>query len=30
MMTDGLKAKHKEDSVEVLDVVELIANVQEL
>jgi Fe-S oxidoreductase len=30
MMTDGLKAKHKEDSVEVYDVVELIANVQEL
>ena len=30
MMTDGLKAANKEDSVAVFDVVELIANVQEL
>ncbi len=30
MMTDGVKSKEKEDSIEVLDVAELIANAQDL
>jgi len=30
MMTDGVKGKEKEDSVEVMDVAELIANAQDL
>ncbi|GGX26344.1 (Fe-S)-binding protein [Aquimarina muelleri] len=30
MMTDGVKSKEKEDSVQVLDVAELIANAQDL
>lgn len=30
MMTDGVKAKEKEDSIEVMDVAELIANAQDL
>ncbi|GAB1307481.1 (Fe-S)-binding protein [Urechidicola sp. KH5] len=30
MMTDGVKATHKEDSVEVLDIAELIANAEDL
>jgi hypothetical protein len=30
MMTDGLKAANKENSVAVFDIVELIANTQEL
>ena len=30
MMTDGVKSKEKEDSIQVLDVAELIANSQEL
>jgi heterodisulfide reductase subunit D len=29
MMTDGVKAKEKEDSIQVLDIAELIANSQE-
>lgn len=30
MMTDGVKAKEKEDSIQVMDVAELIANAEEL
>ncbi|WP_299439181.1 (Fe-S)-binding protein [uncultured Aquimarina sp.] len=30
MMTDGVKSKEKEDSIEVMDVAELIANAQDL
>ena len=30
MMTDGVKAKEKEDSIEVMDVAELIANAEDL
>jgi len=30
MMTDGVKNKEKEDSIEVLDIAELIANAQDL
>ena len=30
MMTDGVKAKHKEDSIQVLDVAEMIANAADL
>lgn len=30
MMTDGVKAKEKEDSVQVMDIAELIANSQNL
>ena len=30
MMTDGVKAKEKEDTIEVLDIAELIANAQDL
>lgn len=30
MMTDGVKAKHHEDSIQVMDVAEMIANAQEL
>ena len=30
MMTDGIKNKEKENTVQVLDIVELIANAQEL
>lgn len=30
MMTDGVKAKHQEESIQVMDVAEMIANAQEL
>ena len=30
MMTDGVKNKEKEDSIEVLDIAEMIANAQDL
>ena len=30
MMTDGVKNKEKEEDVQVLDIVELIANAQDL
>jgi len=30
MMTDGVKAKHHEDSIQVMDVAEMIANAQDL
>ena len=30
MMTDGVKSKEKEDSIEVMDVAELIASAQDL
>ncbi|MBT0608708.1 (Fe-S)-binding protein [Aequorivita echinoideorum] len=30
MMTDGVKAKHKEDEVQVMDVAEMIANAEDL
>ena len=30
MMTDGVKAKHAEDNVQVLDVAEMIANAEDL
>jgi len=29
-MTDGVKAKHKESEIEVLDVAEMIANAEDL
>ena len=30
MMTDGVKAKEKEDAIEVMDVAEMIANAEDL